>query len=134
MIILTAYTPIDDDVTELTFIHSRNFLTDASYDEDTLNRMYLVLGEDAVILNHLKPARVPPTLADELLLESDQHGVMFRQRIKEREANGDDIDAQAMKAEIDYARVIPSPGRREDPKNWVLKPVLMRDPQRSNNG
>jgi hypothetical protein len=31
-----------------------------------------------------------------------------------------------MKGENDYARVIPSPARRADPKNWVLQPVLMR--------
>lgn len=126
MIIVTAYTPIEEDVTELTFIHSRNFLTDESYDEDTLKRMYLVLGEDGVILNELKPARVPPTLADELLLESDKHGVMFRQKVKERETLGDGIDSRAMQGEEDYVRVIPSPARRADPKNWVMRPVLMR--------
>jgi len=31
-----------------------------------------------------------------------------------------------MRNEDYYARVIPSPRRKEDPKNWVLKPVLMR--------
>lgn len=126
MFIVTAYTPINEGQTRLTFIHSRNFLTEEKHDEDTLKRMFLVLNEDAVILNHLKPSRVPPTLSDELLLDSDRHGVMFRRKIKAREAAGDAIDTQAMQGEDDFARVIPSPARREDPKNWVLKPVLMR--------
>ncbi|MFQ5635865.1 MAG: hypothetical protein ACE5G3_11125, partial [Gammaproteobacteria bacterium] len=126
--IITAYTPIDDDLTELTFIHARNFLTEESYDDDARKRMYLVLGEDAAVLNHLKPARVPPTLADELLLESDKHGVLFRKKVKAREAAGDAIDTRAMQGEIDYARVIPSPARGADPKHWVLRPVPMRPP------
>ncbi len=134
MIIVTAYTPINDNLTQLTFIQARNFLTDESYDEDALNRVYLVIGEDAAVLNHLKPARVPPTLADELLLESDKHGLLFRKKVKEREALGHDIDTRAMKDEDDYARVIPCPARREDPNNWVLRPVLMRGPPPESGG
>ena len=125
-IIVTAYTPIEDELTQLTFIQARNFLTDEKYDDDALKRVYLVLGEDAAVLDYLKPARVPPSLSDELLLESDKHGALFRKRVKEREAAGDDIDTHAMNGEDDYARVIPSPTRRQDPKNWVLKPVPLR--------
>jgi len=126
MIILTAYTPIHDGLTQLHFIQARNFMTDEKFDEDSLKRVYLVLGEDAVVLDHLKPARVPPTLADELLLESDKHGVMFRQKVQAREAAGDGIDSQALAHENDYARVIPSPARKQDPSNWVLRPVPLR--------
>jgi hypothetical protein len=126
MFIVTAYTPINEGQTRLTFIHSRNFLTEEKHDDDTLKRMFLVLNEDAVILNHLKPPRVPPMLSDELLLDTDRHGVMFRRKVKAREAQGHAIDTLAMQGEDDYARVIPSPARREDPKNWVLQPVLMR--------
>ena len=126
-IIVTAYTPIDEDLTQLHFIQARNFLTDPEHDEDSLSRVYLVLGEDAAVLDYLKPKRVPPALADELLLESDKHGVLFRQRIKAREAAGEAIDSRAMRNEDDYVRVIPSPARRLDPKNWVLRPVLLRD-------
>ena len=88
--------------------------------------MYFVIEEDAVVLNHLQPARVPPTLADELHMPADKQGTIFRKKIKSLEAEGRAIDINAMKDEDDYARVIPSPQRREDPKNWVLKPVLMR--------
>lgn len=134
MIIVTAYTPIEEDLTQLTFIQARNFLTDEKYDEDSLNRVYFVIGEDAAVLNHLKPARVPPTLADELLLENDKHGVMFRKRVKEREALGEDIDTRAIRGEDEYVRVIPCPARRQDPKNWVLRPVPMREPPPTSGG
>jgi hypothetical protein len=125
-IIVTGYTPIDDHRTQLHFIQARNFLTDEKYDEDSLNRVYFVIGEDAAVLNHLQPARVPPTLADELLMPADKQGTTFRKRIKSLEAEGLAIDSNAMKNEDHYARVIPSPQRKKDPKNWVLKPVLMR--------
>lgn len=125
-IILTAYTPIDEGLTQLTFIQARNFMTEEKYDEDALKRVYLVLGEDAAVLDHLRPARVPPLLSDELLLESDKHGVLFRKKIKAREAAGDAIDTRAMRNEDDCARVIPSPARRLDPKNWILSPVPRR--------
>jgi phenylpropionate dioxygenase-like ring-hydroxylating dioxygenase large terminal subunit len=128
MIILTAYTPVSEDLTQLTFIQARNFMTDDKYSEDALKRVYLVLNEDARVLNHLRPARVPPSLSDELLLDNDRHGLMFRKRVKAREEAGEAIDSAAMAREDDYARVIPSPARRSDPKNWVLQPVLMRNP------
>ena len=125
-IIVTGYTPIDEHRTQLHFIQARNFLTDDKHDEDSLKRVYFVIEEDARVLNHLQPARVPPTLADELLMPADKQGTTFRKRIKSLEAHGLAIDSNAMKNEDDYARVIPSPQRRRDPKNWVLKPVLMR--------
>ena len=125
-IIVTGYTPIDEHRTQLHFIQARNFLTDEKYDEDSLKRVYFVIDEDARVLNHLQPARVPPTLADELLMPADKQGTTFRKRIKSLEAQGLAIDSNAMKHEDDYARVIPSPQRKLDPKNWVLKPVLMR--------
>ncbi len=127
-IIVTAYTPIEEDKTQLNFIQARNFLTDEKYDEDSLRRVYFVIEEDAIVLKQLKPARVPPTLADELLLASDHHGTVFRQKVKELEAKGLAIDVAAQRQRDDVVTVIPSPLRREDPKNWVFKPVPMRQP------
>ncbi len=127
MFIVTGYTPVNEHKTRLIFTHARNFMTDDKHDDDTLKRMFLVLQEDKIILDRLKPQRVPPLLSDELLLDSDRHGVMFRQKVKEREAQGDAIDERAMQGEDEYARVIPSPARRKDPKNWVLRPVIMRE-------
>lgn len=125
-VIVTAYTPIDPYHTRMHFIHARNFYTEERHDADALRRVLLVFGEDAAVINHLQPARVPPLLSDELLIQADQHGTLFRRHVKAAEARGQAIDHQAMAREDDYARVIPSPRRREDPRNWVLRPVLMQ--------
>lgn len=127
-IIVTAYTPIDEGHTRLHFIHSRNFMKESEHDADALKRVHFVIGEDAAVLNHLQPARVPPTLADELLLENDKQGTLFRNKVKALEAQGRAIDTRAMQNEDDLARVIPSPARSEDPKNWVLQPVRLKQP------
>lgn len=125
-VIVTAYTPVDPYHTRMHFIHARNFYTEAQHDADALRRVLLVFGEDAAVINHLQPARVPPLLSDELLIQADQHGTLFRRHVKAAEARGQAIDHQAMQREDDYARVIPGPRRREDPKNWVLRPVLLQ--------
>ncbi len=125
-IIVTAYTPLADGLTQLHFIQARNFLIEEEYDEDSLKRVYFVLQEDAVVLNHLQPKRVPPTLADELLLDNDKHGTLFRKKVQELVTAGYAIDTLAMRDEIDRVRCIPSPARRADPNGWVHKPVLLR--------
>ena len=125
-VIVTAYTPVDAYHTRMHFIHARNFYTEAKHDADAQRRVLLVFGEDAAVLNHLQPACVPPLLSDELLIRADQHGTLFRRHVQAAEARGQAIDHQAMQREDDCARVIPSPRRREDPKNWVLRPVLMQ--------
>ena len=78
------------------------------------------------MLNHLQPAQVPATLADELLLENDKHGTLFRKKVKALEAEGRAIDTHAMRDADDSARVIPSPARAQDPKNWVLRSVPLK--------
>lgn len=125
-VIVTAYTPIDPYHTRMHFIHARNFYTEEKHDADTLRRVLLVFGEDAAVINHLQPARVPPLLSDELLIQADQHGTLFRRHVKAAEARGQAIDHMGMQREDDYARAIPCPRRREDPRNWVLRPVLLQ--------
>lgn len=125
-IIVTAYTPIDAYHTRMHFIHARNFYLEAKHDADAARRVLLVFNEDAAVLNQLEPARVPPLLSDELLIHADQHGTLFRRHVQAAEARGQAIDHQAMQREDDYARAIPCPRRRADPKNWVLRPVLLR--------
>ncbi|MEZ5564993.1 MAG: hypothetical protein R3F24_05520 [Gammaproteobacteria bacterium] len=125
-IIVTAYTPVDAYHTRMHFIHARNFYTEEQHDADALRRVLLVFGEDAAVINHLQPALVPRLLSDELLLQGDKHGTLFRRHVKAAEAAGDAIDHRAMQQEDDCARVIPCPRRREDPSNWILRPVLMQ--------
>lgn len=132
-IIVTVYTPIDAYHTRLHFIHARNFYTEEQHDADARRRVLLVIGEDAAVINHLQPARVPRLLGDELLLQADLHGTLFRRHVKAAEAAGEAIDHLAMRGEDDCARVIPCPARRAEPGNWVLRPVLLQ-PAATNAG
>lgn len=125
-IIVTAYTPLDPYRTQLRFIHARNFMMDGQHDEDTLKRVYFVLQEDAAVINHLRPAEVPPLASDELLLANDRHGMAYRRKVQEAAARGLCIDHRSQ-LEDDRVRVIPCPRRREDPKNWVHRTVRLKD-------
>lgn len=125
-IIVTAYTPVDAHHTQLRFIHARNFLTDPKHDEDAHRRVLFVIGEDAAVLNYVQP-RVPPrSPSAELLLANDLHGLAYRRKVREAIARGLLIDHCALAGVDDEVRVIPSPRRRAEPGNWVLKPVPLR--------
>lgn len=124
-IIVTAYTPIDPYRTQLHFIHARNFMLDEKHDTDTKARVHFVLEEDAVVLNELRPAEVPPSATDELLLANDRHGMLYRRKVREATAKGYAIDHRSQR-EDDCVRVIPGPRRRTDPKNWVHRPVALQ--------
>jgi hypothetical protein len=55
-----------------------------------------------------------------------------RELLKDWEARGWRIDEEAVaREEQRVARTIPSPGRREQPKGWVLDPVPLVPPAAS---
>lgn len=127
--IVSGYTPIDEHRTRVWWCHGRNFFTDSKFDPDSRRRVLLVFQEDAKVIDHIRPAMVPPTLADELALENDRHGIEFRKWVKSQEVVGRAIDLKSQETEDEMVRVIPSPARREDPKNWVLEPVQVKIPK-----
>ncbi|MEQ8509320.1 MAG: aromatic ring-hydroxylating dioxygenase subunit alpha [Rhodospirillaceae bacterium] len=126
--IVSGYTPIDEHRTKVWWCHGRNFFTDDKYDADSHNRVLLVFQEDAKVIDFIRPAMVPPTLSDELALENDKHGIEFRKWVKEQELAGRALDLKTQQTADEMVKVIPSPKRREDPKNWVLEPVPMKRP------
>ena len=62
--IVSGYTPIDEHRTKVWWCHCRNFFTDDKYDADSHKRVLLVFQEDAKVIDFIRPAMVPPTLAD----------------------------------------------------------------------
>jgi len=127
--IVSGYTPIDEHRTKVWWCHGRNFFTEDQYDADTHRRVLLVFQEDARVIDFIQPAMVPPTLSDELALENDKHGITFRKWVKEQELAGRAVDLKAQTEGDDMVKVIPSPVRRADPKNWVLEPVPVKRPR-----
>ena len=127
--VVSGYTPIDENRTRVWFCQGRNFFTDPKYDADSRRRVLLVFQEDAKVIDHIRPAMVPPTLSDELALENDKHGIEFRKWVKSQEEIGRAIDLKAAEGEDEMVTVIPSPARHDDPKNWVLDPVATKKPR-----
>lgn len=127
--IVSGYTPIDENRTKVWWCHGRNFFTDDKYDADSHKRVLLVFQEDAKVIDFIRPAMVPPTLSDELALENDKHGIEFRKWVKDQELAGRALDLKAQHGTDEMVKVIPSPARRADPKNWVLDAVPVKRPQ-----
>jgi hypothetical protein len=87
-----------------------------------------VFEEDARVLNHVRPRTSPRRLTHELFLEADAHVAAFRRQVRAFEDKGWMLDARSAAADDEEARVIPSPARRAEAKNWVLDPCVMRAP------
>ncbi|MDX2143883.1 MAG: aromatic ring-hydroxylating dioxygenase subunit alpha [Rhodospirillaceae bacterium] len=125
-VVFSAYLPVDEKTTLNIWLHARNFFTEAKYDADTIKRTMNVFEEDARVLNHVSPGISPRRLTHELFIEADAHIAAFRRQVRAYEEKGWMIDHRANAAEDDVARVIPSPARHGDAKNWVLDSCLMR--------
>jgi phenylpropionate dioxygenase-like ring-hydroxylating dioxygenase large terminal subunit len=125
-----AWMPIDDSHTRLYSLQLRTFKQDAKFDEQMLKTIHFGLGEDLDIVEQLEPVIAPPTAQSELFLETDGMEAMFRRKVREISAHLGAIDVRKLEQERKYqVLVIPSPARREDPKNWMHKavPLIERD-------
>lgn len=127
--VFSAYLPIDEKTTLNIWMHARNFFTEAKYDADTIKRTLTVFEEDARVLQHVKPSQSPRRLTHELFLEADAHIASFRRQVRAFEEKGWMIDHKANQDDDEEVRVIPSPARHADSKNWVLDPAIMREPR-----
>lgn len=124
--VFSAYLPIEHNKTLNIWLHARNFFTEPKYDADTIKRTLVVFEEDARVLQYVRPAQSPRRLTHELFLEADAHIAAFRRQVRAFEDKGWMLDHRAAAADDEEARVIPSPARRADPKNWVLDPAITR--------
>ncbi|MBM3514287.1 MAG: aromatic ring-hydroxylating dioxygenase subunit alpha [Alphaproteobacteria bacterium] len=123
--VFSAYLPIDQNKTLNIWMHGRNFFTEPKYDADTIKRTLVVFEEDTRVLQYVKPAQSPRRLTHELFLEADAHIAAFRRQVRAFEEKGWMLDPRAASFN-DEVRVIPSPSRRADPKNWVLDPAITK--------
>ena len=122
--VFSAYLPIEEDKVLNIWMHARNFLTEEKYDGDTIKRNLNVFQEDAAVITYVTPRKTPRKFSNELFIEADIHIAAFRKKIRALEERGWALDLKAAADDDDLARVIPSPARAKDPKNWVLEPVL----------
>lgn len=123
----TARTPIDAYRTRVFGWQARNYMMEPEQDADRLAGITEALQEDLSVVTRVQPPLTPKRLPDEFLTGADGMEGAFRALVKEMGERGWEIDIEAMEAEQRYrAMVIPSPGRRKNPRNWVQQPVPLR--------
>ena len=131
-ITFAARTPIDADHTRVFSHQVRNFLTGPEHDEDRLQGRISASDEDTAIVRDVNPRYLPRTMSDELLVESDQNEARFRSLVHKLARKGWEIDIDEAGRQGRYrALAIPSPRRREDPRNWIAQPVPTTFPRKN---
>lgn len=117
------HTPIDEETSRLYLIAFRNFMLEPDKDKDHLNRNLANVYQDKAIAEGHMPRRIAdvpvfPAIAidrEDLLLRS------YWQLMMQLRGRGWELDRLALD-ELDRRgdyRVIPSPGRRANPRDWV---------------
>ncbi len=119
-------TPIDESGYRTFLVQMRNFLIGEEHNERFRERNLVVAGQDNEVLGVVNPVITPETKTNELFMPADNAIARYRERFKEWEAKGWRIDIDAVnrnRKRVAYA--IPSPGRRVQPKGWILDSVPM---------
>ncbi len=123
----TARTPVDATLTRAIGWQARNYLLEPQYNPERMAGIELAVVEDLSVVEKVKPPLTPPSLTDEFLVETDSMEVAFRKCCWRWAAQGWEIDLDRLEQESRHqVFVIPSPARREDPKNWVHRTVPLK--------
>lgn len=120
-------TPIDEENTKIYLFAFRNFMLDPEKDKDHLDRNLRNVYQDKAIAENHFPRRAPDVPAwpvinvdrEDLLMQT------YWRLMRQLRARGWQIDRQRLD-ELDRngdPRVIPSPGRRANPEDWVYGTV-----------
>ena len=126
----TARTPIDPLRTRAIGWQARNYLTAPEHDAERRAGILQAVEEDLAVVEKVKPPFTPPSLSDEFLTETDGMELAFRRKVWEAASKGWEIDIDEFQRQSQHqVLVIPSPGRAEDPKNWVHKAVPLKKAQ-----
>jgi len=123
----TARTPVDRQLSRAIGWQARNYLKEPQFDAERMAGIQLAVVEDLSVVEDLKPPITPAKLSDEFLTETDSMETAFRKRCFKWAAQGYEIDLDEYEHRSHTEMlVIPSPARREDPKNWVHKTVPLK--------
>ncbi|MCC5794260.1 MAG: aromatic ring-hydroxylating dioxygenase subunit alpha [Chromatiales bacterium] len=120
--------PIDDENIQLYLLCMRSSFLDAKHDAYMIERNQYVANQDVVIIQDLQPVLTPDTNTREFMVPADKVILMYREKLREWDAQGWRIDTakvEATRKRVAYA--IPSPGRREH-KGWVLDEIPRIEP------
>ena len=96
--------------------------------ETGIERNQYVADQDKVVIEDLRPVLTPPTNTKEFMVPADKCILMYREKLKEWDANGWRIDVdQVERDRLKVAYAVPSPARR-DSKGWVLDQIPLQQP------
>lgn len=128
-------TPIDEETTQMYYLIFRSFMLEPEHDKEHLKRNLRNISQDKANAEANLPKRAPdvrewpPIRVD----REDRLMQAYWQTLQQLRARGWQIDRLQMDAldrDGDY-RVIPSPGRSENPDGWVFDPVPCVPPAES---
>jgi phenylpropionate dioxygenase-like ring-hydroxylating dioxygenase large terminal subunit len=123
-VLFSARTPVDDLNVRSFGFQARNFLMDASYDQERIDGLNAALLEDHNIVRHVRPKFTPKSTTEEFLIEADGMELTFRRKVQEWARARGHVDGARLEADSkSQILVVPSPGRRTDPKGWVHRTV-----------
>jgi phenylpropionate dioxygenase-like ring-hydroxylating dioxygenase large terminal subunit len=129
-VLFSARTPIDDVNVRSFGFQARNFLMEPEHDADRVKGLLDALEEDHNIVRHVKPKLTPKSTTEEFLTEADGMELTFRRKAQEWARTRGAVDGSRLAAESgSRVFVIPSPGRRADPKGWLHRTVPRLDAQ-----
>ncbi|MCP5329143.1 MAG: hypothetical protein H7A15_10920, partial [Sinobacteraceae bacterium] len=116
----TARTPIDPWRSRAIGWQARNYLLEPEHDAERMAAIQLAVEEDLRVLEKVEPKLTPRSPTQEFLTETDGMEVAFRKVVARSAAAGNEIDIDRFEQlRRRQVLVIPSPGRREEPGNWV---------------
>ncbi|MCF2531546.1 aromatic ring-hydroxylating dioxygenase subunit alpha [Yinghuangia soli] len=127
MIIYDTNIPVDANTTLVKWVALRDFFTGSWADANARKRVLKIFGQDAPVVDAVRPELLPADLGAELHLKSDLVSVAYRRRRRQLADLGwlvgpaDTIDGGATGRD---AVVIASPGRRNVPelaRAWAQK-------------
>ena len=111
----------------------RSWLLEDEHDMRIEKPTLEIVHEDIDVLETLRPIQTPPTNTKELMTPSDKVILMYREKLREWDASGWQIDYETLvrdSRKVAYA--IPCPARRTE-KGWVLDTVPVA-PAREDDG
>jgi phenylpropionate dioxygenase-like ring-hydroxylating dioxygenase large terminal subunit len=116
--------PRDERDLEIFLVNQRNCRLDPELDKNFLSRMGVAVEEDRIVVEKLEPAIPSKETIGEFIVPADDVLMVYRQRLQAYQASGWRMDlAEMERNRYRMAYAIPSPARREDPKDWAVTPV-----------
>ncbi|WP_285420229.1 aromatic ring-hydroxylating dioxygenase subunit alpha [Pseudomonas sp. efr-133-TYG-5] len=126
--IVAAHVPVDAHHTRTWWLMGRTFLRSRWLDRRFVASNLKIFREDHAVLKNVRPERVPDSWQQEVSLKSDALQIALRQRVRELERQGWQIDEARLARDFNgrKACAIPCPERRQS-SAWAIEPIPLVD-------